>query len=207
MKTVLCILAAVCAYLATSINPAIVMSRLIYRQDIRNLGSKNPGFTNFKRCFGMKWAWLVFVFDLFKGAAITALFAWLLSKNGVDYKLGAAYTGIFALLGHAYPIWHDFKGGKGFLVYLSVSFVIDIRAGLIAFATMAILLLATKYMSLSTVLGLCTCPITLSVTKAPTSVIIICAACVIYIAVRHKENFKRLIEGTENKFAFKSSAV
>lgn len=206
MKIALYILAAVCAYLVTSANPAIVMSKLIYHKDIRECGSGNPGFTNFKRSFGMKWAWLVFLLDVTKGAVITALFAWLFSKNGVDFQFGAAYTGIFALLGHAYPIWHGFKGGKGFLVYLSVSFVIDWRAGLIAFGLMVILLLITKYMSLSTVLGLFSCPITLAVTKAPIPVIIICVVCVLYIAVRHRENFKRLVKGTENKFSVRSFA-
>ncbi len=204
MEILLYILAAICAYLVTSINPAIVMSKLIYHQDIRKSGSGNPGFTNFKRCYGMKWAWLVFVLDIAKGAAITALFAWLFAKNGVDYQLGAAYTGIFALLGHAYPIWHGFKGGKGFLVYLSVAFVLDWRAGLIAFGVMVVLLLLTKYMSLSTVLGLCSCPITLAATGASKPVVAICLVCVIYIAIRHHENFKRLFAGTENKFSFGS---
>ncbi len=204
MKIALFVAAPIITYLISSINPAIVMSRLIYREDIRQKGSGNPGFTNFKRCYGNKWAWWVFALDLFKGAVLAAVFAWAFSKNGVTFQFGAAYTGIFALLGHAYPIWYKFKGGKGFLVYLSVCFVIDWRAGLIAFCVMAALLLITKYMSLSTVLGLATCPITLAVTRASLSVIIICVVCVLYIAIRHRENFKRLFAGNESKFSFGS---
>ncbi len=203
IEIILYILAAICAYLITSINPAIVMSRLIYHKDIRKCGSGNPGFTNFKRTFGSRWAWWVFILDLVKGAAVTALFAWSFSAHGMGFQLGAAYTGIFALLGHAYPIWHGFKGGKGFLVYLSVSLVIDWRAGLIAFGVMVLLLLLTKYMSVSTVLGLFTCPITLAIFNASLPVILMCLACVIYIAIRHRENFKRLLKGTENKFTLK----
>ncbi len=206
MKEILLyIAAAVGAYLLTGINPAIVMSKLIYRKDIRTCGSGNPGFTNFKRSFGNKWAWWVLVFDLTKGAIAVAIFACLFQVFLGQYQLGAAYTGLFALLGHAYPIWHGFKGGKGFLTYLSVIWFIDWRAGLVAVAVMLILLGITKYMSLSTVTAMLTCPITLIITKAPLPVILMCAASVLYIAIRHKENFKRLLAGTENKFSLKKS--
>ncbi len=206
MKEILLyISAAVGAYLLTGINPAIVMSKLIYRKDIRTCGSGNPGFTNFKRSFGNRWTWWVLVFDLTKGAIAVAIFAHLFQVFLGQYQLGAAYTGLFALLGHSYPIWHGFKGGKGFLTYLSVIWFIDWKAGLVAVAVMLILLGITKYMSLSTVSAMLTCPITLIVTKASLPVILMCAASVLYIAIRHKENFKRLLAGTENKFSLKKS--
>lgn len=197
--------AALCAYLIAGINPAIEFSKRIYHRDIRACGSGNPGFTNFKRTFGNKWAWWVLLLDLSKAAVVVAVFAWLFGRFLGSYQFGAAYTGLFALLGHAYPVWYKFKGGKGFLVYLSVIWFVDWRAGLIALAVMLLLLAITKYMSLSTVLALLTCPITLTVTKAPVSVILLCAVSVLYIAFRHKENFKRLLQGTENKFSLKSN--
>ncbi|MGN0563437.1 MAG: glycerol-3-phosphate acyltransferase, partial [Candidatus Heritagella sp.] len=95
--------AAVCAYLIGGLNPAIVFSRRIYKRDIRTCGSGNPGFTNFKRTFGNRLAWLVLVLDLTKAAAVAALFAQLFAANGYGYQLGASYTGLFAMLGHAYP--------------------------------------------------------------------------------------------------------
>ena len=125
---------------------------------------------------------------------------------GKPYQLGAAYTGLFALLGHAYPVWYKFKGGKGFLVYTSVIWFIDWRAGLVALVVMLILLAVSKYMSLSTVVGLLTCPVTLAFLKAPLPIILICAASVLFIAYRHKENFKRLLSGTESKFELKSGS-
>lgn len=206
MTVLLCIMAAVCAYLIAGINPAIEFSKRIYHSDIRTCGSRNPGFTNFKRTFGNKWTWWVLAFDLAKGAVVTALFAYLFEHHLGQYQLGAAYTGLFALLGHAYPVWYQFKGGKGFLVYMSVIWFVDWRAGLIALCVMLLLLAITKYMSLSTVTALLTCPITLAVRRAPIAVIILCAVSVLYIAFRHRENFKRLINGTENKFAFKGKA-
>ncbi len=120
-----------------------------------------------------------------------------------DFNLGAACAGTFALLGHAFPVWYGFKGGKGFLTYLAVIFVIDWRAGLISVAVMMIPLFTTHYMSLSTVIALLTAPISLWIFGARLSVILMCLGCVLYIAVRHKENFVRLIHGTENKFYLK----
>ena len=204
MTALLYIMAAICAYLIAGINPAIEFSKRIYHRDIRTCGSGNPGFTNFKRTFGNKWAWWVLLLDLTKAAVVVAVFAYLFELNSGQYQLGAAYTGLFALLGHAYPVWYEFKGGKGFLVYMSVIWFIDWRAGLIALSVMLLFLAITKYMSLSTVLAMLSCPITLTVRKAPVSVILLCSVSVLYISFRHKENFKRLKNGTESKFSLNS---
>lgn len=204
LKVILYASAAICAYLVAGLNPAIILSKAVYKKDIRTCGSGNPGFTNFKRSFGNKLAWWVLVLDLLKAAVVVAVFAQLFKIYLDDYRLGAAYTGLFAMAGHAYPVWYKFKGGKGFLVYMSVIWFIDWRAGLVALLIMLVLLLTTKYMSLSTVTALLSCPITLIVIKASVPVIIMCAVCVIFMAVRHKENFKRLMNGTESKFYLKS---
>ena len=203
MKVILYILAAVCGYFVAGLNPAIALSKAIYKKDIRECGSGNPGFTNFKRTFGNKWAWWVLVLDLSKAAVVVGLFAWLLSRQGVDFQFGAAYTGIFCMLGHAFPLQYKFKGGKGFLVCLSTMCVIDWRVGLVATGIMVILLLITKYMSLSTTLAMLLCPILLIPFGASVPVILMALACAVFMAVRHNENFKRLIKGTESKFTLK----
>lgn len=203
MKILLYILAAVCGYVIAGMNPAIALSKAIYKKDIRECGSGNPGFTNFKRTFGNKWAWWVLVLDLLKAAVVVGLFAWLLSRQGVDFQLGAADTGMFCMLGHAFPFQFKFKGGKGFLVCLSTMYVIDWRVGLIATGIMVILLLITKYMSLSTTLAMLLCPILLIPFGASVPVILMATFCAVFMAVRHKENFKRLIKGSESKFTLK----
>lgn len=206
MTIFLYILAAICGYIIAGMNPAITISKAIYHKDIRECGSGNPGFTNFKRTFGNKWAWWVLVLDLSKAAVVVGLFAWLLSGQGVDFQLGAAYTGIFCMLGHAFPFQFQFKGGKGFLVCLSTMFVIDWRVGLIATGIMVVLLLTTKYMSLSTTLAMLICPILLIPFDASIPVILMATFCAVFMAVRHKENFKRLKNGKESKFnIFKNS--
>ena len=204
MKVILYILAAVCGYVIAGMNPAIAISKAVYHKDIRECGSGNPGFTNVKRTFGNKWAWWVLVLDLSKAAVVVGLFAWLLSRRGVDFQFGAAFTGVFCMLGHAFPLQYKFKGGKGFLVCLSTMYVIDWRVGLIATGIMIVLLLITKYMSLSTTLAMLLCPILLIPFGAPLPVILMAAFCAVFMAVRHKENFKRLIQGKEAKFVLKA---
>jgi len=203
MKIFLFIAAAIFGYVIAGINPAITFSKAIYKKDIRECGSGNPGFTNFRRTFGNKWAWWVLVFDLSKAAIAVGLFAWLLSTQGVDFQFAAAYTGIFCMLGHAFPFQFKFKGGKGFLVCLSTMYVIDWRVGLIATGIMVVLLLTTKYMSLSTTVAMLLCPILLIPFGTSLSVILMATACAVFMAVRHKENFKRLMKGTESKFSLR----
>lgn len=106
--------AAICAYLVAGWNPSITFSKAVYKKDIRTKGSGNPGFTNFKRCFGNKLAWIVFILDVSKATIVCIIFANLFERELGMYQLGAVYTGIFAVLGHVYPVWYSFKGGKGF---------------------------------------------------------------------------------------------
>ena len=200
MKLLLLILAPIVGYVVATLNPAIILSRLVYHKDIRECRSGNPGFTNFKRTFGGKWAWWVLVLDLTKAAAVALIFSFLLSKYGVDRQLAAAYTGAFCLLGHAYPFLYGFRGGKGFLVCLSTIYVIDFRVGLIATGVMCLLLLTTHYMSLSTVTALLLSPIPLYFLGASLWTTLSTLALVSFVAVRHRANFRRLISGTESRF-------
>lgn len=205
MEILLYFLAAVCAYLTAGLNPAIIISKAVYKKDIRTCGSGNPGFTNFKRTFGGKWGWPVFFLDLGKAALVVAVCAWLFGKYLDAYQLGAAYTGLFCMLGHAFPIWYGFKGGKGFLVYMSTIWFVDWRAGLLATALLVALLLTTKYMSLSVMCAVTSGVIYLAVAGADSpAVICLCAAQVFFIICRHRENIKRLVSKSEPKFSFSS---
>jgi len=206
VKVFLFIAAALCAYLVTGFNPAIALSCLVYKRDIRKEGSGNPGFTNFRRTFGNRFAWWVLGIDLSKGAAVIALFAYLLSLNGVDFSVGAAFTGLFAVIGHSYPVWYSFKGGKGFLVCLSCAFFVDWRGGLIATAIMLILLFTTKYMSLATIVAMLVVPALLCVFKTEPAATVLYSACVLLMVWRHKENIKRLLCGNETKFKVRTDS-
>lgn len=199
MKILLYLISALLAYLVAGWNPAITLSKTVYKKDIRTLGSGNPGFTNFKRNFG-SLAWLVLVLDLSKAAVVIAICAHFFSTKLGLYEFGAVYTGFFAVLGHCFPVWYGFKGGKGFLVGLSTLFVADWRVGCIATLIMVVLLLTTKYMSLSTVTALVTAPLFFWLFKAPVDVLVLYGITALLVLIRHKENFKRLFKGEESRF-------
>lgn len=200
MIAFLYIAAAICPYLISGLNPAIIFSKIVYKRDIRTLGSGNPGFTNFRRTFGNRWAWWVLTLDLLKSFVVVLAFSLIFRAAGGDFSEAASFAGLFAIIGHAYPVWYGFKGGKGFLAYLSVVFLIDWRAGLLATALMLILLFTTRYMSLATVLAMLTCPVTLIVFKADLPTVILCSAGVLFMVWRHKGNIKRLLCGEETRF-------
>lgn len=196
--------AAIVPYMVCGLNPAIVMSKLIYHRDIRELGSKNPGFTNFKRVFGGKYAWFVFLLDILKSFIVCLAAGFAFGAVGENFQLGAAYAGLFAMLGHCFPIWYKFNGGKAFLVAVGSIWLIDWRTALIAMTIMMILLFTVKFMSLSVIIAGISCPITLAIFGTPLPVLILCILSVTLMTWRHKENIKRLIKGTEPKFSLKS---
>ena len=198
MNYLLYISAAICAYLIAGWNPAITLSRAVYKKDIREYGSGNAGFTNFKRSFGMRLAWVACARSV-QGCRCRERFCFALRAHARTLAARRSHTGFIAVLGHAFPIWYGFKGGKGFLVGLSTVYVIDWRVGLIATLIMIVLLFTTKYMSLSTVTAMLCCPILLALFGAARPTVLIEAATVLFIALRHKENFKRLVAGTESK--------
>lgn len=217
MDIFLFIAAAVCGYLVCGINPAILISRLVYKKDIRTCGSGNAGFTNFKRNFGHKWAWWVLLFDLLKGAVVIAIFAILFRQFATFtdrqddlFKFGAAYTGLFCVIGHSFPAWYKFKGGKGFLVNMSLVWFIDWRIGLIGLAVFMLLLFTVNYMSLASI-SLIICPIILLIFEiieasngawrgVEIAIVVTYFLAVGLMVVRHWENIKRLLTGTEKKF-------
>lgn len=202
MKALAYIISAVFAYFVSGLNPAIIMSKAIYKKDIRTCGSGNPGFTNFKRVFGNKYAWFVFVLDILKGAVISVVAGLLFRAYVGSWALGVAYAGLFAMLGHAFPIYYGFKGGKGFLVCLSTVWFIDWRAGAIATAVLVIMLPLTKYMSLSTMSALVAGAVAVAAFGGGLAVSIMYAVCVLFVIVRHKQNIVRLVQETESKFSF-----
>ncbi|MBQ3040257.1 MAG: glycerol-3-phosphate acyltransferase [Clostridia bacterium] len=218
MDIFLLIMGAVCAYFVCGANPAIIISRLVYKKDIRTCGSGNAGFTNFKRNFGHKWAWWVLLFDLLKAGIVIGVFSTLfglysgwypyLNFSGDAFRLCASLTGLFAVIGHSYPLYYKFKGGKGFLVSLSLVWFMDWRIGLIALGVFLVLLFTVKYMSLSAIVSMLLCPTLLIITKllnGPVSSVeawtmVLYTLSVLLMVWRHHENIGRLLTGTEKKF-------
>ena len=140
--------------------------------------------------------------DILKGAVISVVAGLLFRAYVGSWALGVAYAGLFAMLGHAFPIYYGFKGGKGFLVCLSTVWFIDWRAGAIATAVLVIMLPLTKYMSLSTMSALVAGAVAVAAFGGGLAVSIMYAVCVLFVIARHKQNIVRLVQGTESKFSF-----
>lgn len=195
--------AAFTSYLVSGLNPAIILSRAVYQKDIRTCGSGNPGFTNFKRTFGGKYAWFVFFLDIAKGAVLFLTFGLLFRSLLGKWAIGVAVSAVFAMLGHAFPVWYGFKGGKGFLVCLTASWFLDWRAGLTGTVVMTVLLLTVRFMSLATMCGMVLSAGILWILTAmsdfgwlPATMF---SLCVLFMVLRHHENIVRLFRGTEKK--------
>ena len=199
------IIAGVTAYLISGLNPAIILSKLIYHADIREKGSKNPGFTNFKRVFGSRYAWYVFALDILKSVLPCLLFAILFERFCGMWQIGAAFTGLASMIGHVFPVWYGFKGGKGFLVEVGAVYVIDWRAGLIATAVFLILLFTVKYMSLASICFAIAAPVAYAVFGPDHwTALVILIVCSLILILRHHTNIGRLFKGTESKFSLGS---
>ena len=166
--------------------------------DIRNYGSGNAGLTNAYRTMGAKKTLLVLLGDIAKGAAAVSIGMVLAGPVG---KLTA---GIFVILGHMFPLYFGFKGGKGVLVGAVMLAFFDWRVFGIAFALFLLSVIVTKWISLGSILGAISFPITTWVfyrDPVLTAMALGMAAVVVFM---HRSNIGRIIRGKENKFSFKS---
>ena len=202
MNALLFIGVALLAYLSGGLNGAILFSHLLYHKDIRDYGSHNPGFTNFKRVFGAT-GWIVFLFDILK-TAVPLLVGSLLFSHFLDMRqLGAAYAGFFAMLGTAFPVWYRFHGGKAVVACLATSFFVDWRAALIAFGIFFVLLMTVKLMSLSSMTFAVAFPVLLllpifRITPLYAECFVVLSS--LLVILRHRANIVRLCKGEEKKF-------
>ncbi len=198
---------AVVSYLVGGVNGAIIMSRLVYHEDIRKSGSNNPGFTNFKRVYGLNAAaWAVLLIDILK-TALPVFASAVFMNYAFDnmWQFGAQFSGLFCMLGHCFPVWYGFKGGKAFISGFATIWFVDWRMALIAMAIFFVVLFATKYMSVASCTAALSCPISLfylGYTNVWVEVLAIAAAALVII--RHYPNFVKLAHGTESKFSFSS---
>ena len=198
-------------YLIGSINPAILISREVYHEDIRSYGSGNAGSTNMLRTYGKRAAGLTFLCDF--GKAILACFWGLL----VWEMNGLALAGFFVIFGHMFPIFEKFKGGKGVACLCGVVLITSIFtnnwvAPLIPFAffflaiIFFVVVIGTQYVSMASVMGAFLYPVLLHSLSNPEQAGLCVAMAVLdacFVIFKHKENLKRIYNRTESKISFK----
>lgn len=196
------ILMLVMGYLIGSCNFAIIYSKLFKKDDIRKYGSKNAGATNVLRIYGKAPAAAVFILDLLKGV-ISVLIARAIYPNTDVCACLAAFG---AILGHNFPCYHDFKGGKGVATGFAVLLVLCWKAALIALAVFVVVVLITRYVSLGSILGAVAAPVSAIVLHSSTAVCVLTVCVGLLCIVRHRENIVRIAHGKENKIGKKKNS-
>ena len=188
------ILIVVCGYLLGSISSSVLISKGVYRMDIRTKGSGNAGATNMARIFGMASGLLTLGCDALKTVAAVLLGRWLAGGNGA--ALGAAAC----VIGHCWPVFFHFKGGKGVTVGAVVALMIDWRVFLILAATFFAVFLASQIVSLCSVTVAFLLPVLCFVFQVPTAQCILGVFTGLLVIFQHRSNLVRLIHGEEKKF-------
>ena len=196
---------AVIAYLIGSVNFSILLSRMISGKDIRESGSGNAGATNMLRTYGKKMGVITLLLDVLKGV-IAILVCRLVSDNEVLPYV----AGVCVVLGHNFPLYFGFKGGKGVATSLGVVLMLDWKVGLIIGACAILIMAITRYVSLGSILGgaafIVIEIVKAIVTKNANAVQLICIVIIGGLLIaRHHANIKRLLNGTENKLGAKKA--
>ena len=191
-------LALVCAYLMGSFSTSITVSKLFYKTDIRKMGSGNAGATNTLRNFGVKKALLVVLGDGLKAALAMVLAKILVGPEAV------LYAGCVAVLGHIFPVYYGFKGGKGVMSAAAMILVFDCRIFLFVLAVFLLVAVFTRYVSLASMLAAVAFSVGLLVCYRDHSGYLAAGLCTAAIVVwKHRSNIKRLLHGEESKLGKK----
>ncbi|MDB6154022.1 MAG: acyl-phosphate glycerol 3-phosphate acyltransferase [Chthoniobacteraceae bacterium] len=203
----------VIAYFLGSIPFGLIIART-QGIDIREHGSRNIGATNVWRVLGKKWGLITFILDVLKGVVAVLLAKWIAAHVFPIANQDLTFAGITAalgcIIGHTFPVWLGFKGGKGVATSLGVILGMMPLASLIVLAIWGLVFKTTRYVSLASIAGAVALPVVvmaLLLLPLPNALglhgwgnfYFACAAALLVIR-RHRENITRLVEGTENRF-------
>jgi glycerol-3-phosphate acyltransferase PlsY len=202
---------AALAYLFGSIPTGYLLVRIFRKQDIRTVGSGNIGATNVLRSGGKGLGAATFVLDAVKGSLAVFLAGWLLAPMLPTWPVRdvQALAALFAVLGHMFPVWLRFRGGKGVATGFGVFLVAAPLAALAAITLFAIVLALTRYVSLASILGAASFPIFAWFTvrgPRPAFFIAVQITVALLVIVKHHPNIRRLLSGTEHRFGAPKTA-
>lgn len=189
----------VLAYLIGSLSAAIITCKIMGLPDPRTTGSNNPGATNVLRIGGKKAAIFTLIGDLLKGLIPVVIVKFVFPTE----PLLIALTALAAFLGHLFPVFFQFKGGKGVATALGCIIGLNLWVALCAFGVWLAIFLPTRISSLSALTAAIVAPIFLWLFDASISVVIAIVIMDILLIIRHKENIQRILKGEEKKMTFK----
>ena len=204
------VVTAIIAYLIGSINFSIILSKKMAGFDVREKGSGNAGTTNMLRAVGKKAAAITLVCDILKGvvAILVAMFIGNVVEEA-NKPLLVQIAGIAVILGHTFPIFFKFKGGKGVATSLGVLIMSNWQIGLICLVFALILIILTQMVSVGSIAAAILYPVlTLFIPQnyiVPGNYLIYSVLLAVLVVFNHRENVKRLLNGTENKISFKGT--
>lgn len=217
MKILFAILiAAALGYFLGSLNFSIIIVKTMTGKDIREMGSKNAGLTNTYRCAGKTCALLTLAGDVFKGVLAVSLAMLFGSILGAGIKGDTQYigyiAGIGAVMGHIFPVYYGFRGGKGVLAAASSFIMINPKVLIAVLMIFIVILAISKYVSLASIFSAAYSPLAVFAMSyivdkcslgASILYTVLAAVMAVTIIRKHKPNIDRLIAGTENKFIFR----
>lgn len=210
----ICILIAIIAYLIGSINFSVILSKKMAGFDVRQKGSGNAGTTNMLRSVGKKAAAITLICDILKGVVsigIAILVGYLF--NAQNKSILVQIAAIAVVIGHTFPIFFDFKGGKGVATSLGVLIMTNWQIGLICLAIAIIIMAITKMVSLGSCMAAIAFPLltyfaanifeNAYIVKEGSSYFVYSIILAVIVLFNHRSNIKRIITGKENKLSFK----
>lgn len=204
------IIIGIIAYLIGSINISVILSKKVAGFDVREKGSGNAGTTNMLRNIGKKAAAITLIFDILKGIVAISLAILIGNIANVGNKsLLVQIAGLGVILGHTFPIFFNFKGGKGIATSLGVLLMSNWKIGLICLVFALVLIILSRMVSLGSIAATILFPVLTLFIKdnyivsEGSGYFIYSVILAIIVAFNHRENIKRLLNGTEDKISFK----
>ena len=189
------------SYLLGCFNGSVMTSHFIIRDDVRQHGSGNAGLTNFYRTYGARYALCVIICDMGKTVLACLIGGYLMHWVVGDWTLGLLIAGIGCELGHMFPVFFGLRGGKGILSGGVLVLMLDWRVALIAWGQIAMLWLATRYVSLGSIAATASMPVSVFLLMGHNWLYTVLSAAVAALVIWcHRGNIQRLLTGTEKKF-------
>ena len=188
-------------YFLGCLNGSVLVSHFIIRDDVRQHGSGNAGLTNFYRTYGAKYALGVILLDMGKTVAACLIGGVILNYLAGDWTFGVLLGGLGSELGHMFPVFFGFRGGKGILSGGTIVLMLDWRVALVAWGLFVVLWLSTKYVSLGSIAATASMPVTTFFVFSHNVLYTFLSAAIAAIVIWcHRGNIQRLLSGTEKKF-------
>jgi glycerol-3-phosphate acyltransferase PlsY len=187
----------VLAYLIGSIPTGVLLSRFFGQGDLQRQGSRNIGATNVSRVMGKKWGIVTLIGDVFKGSAAVWLGQWGLNSAPGTPDFALSLVALAAFLGHLFPVYLGFKGGKGVATALGIFLVVSPLVVFLAVPIFIGVVLVGKYVSLGSMVAAAAFPVLLFILDYPAALVWLAVVIAGFIIGKHHENVRRLLRGEE----------